>query len=170
MNDKKFIKSKVKKSLRKLLGKDYLSPYELIRLNLLSNLISSILIQGDSRINQLALANTDKKKYESKKKQLKRTIKNKHLDFETYFLPYIKPLLLTLAANGNLVFSIDGSVVGQGCMCLMPVPKPRWFSVIYKGKAIPVVWKVYKAKKRTFIRENTSSIVKILIKISSTLL
>ena len=38
------------------------------------------------------------------------------------------------------MFSIDGSVVGKGCMCLM-------FSVIYKDKAIPVVWRVYKSKK-----------------------
>lgn len=155
MNDKKFIRTKVKKSLRKLLGKECLSPYELIRLNLLCNLISSILIQGDSRINQLALANTDKKKYESKKKQLKRTIKNKHLDFDTYFLPYIKPLLLTLAAHGDLVFSIDGSVVGQGCMSLM-------FSVIYKGKAIPVVWKVYKAKKGHLSEEAHRELLKSL--------
>lgn len=140
MNDKKFIKTKVQKSLRKLFGKPYLSSYELIRLNLLSNLVSSILIKGDSRINQLALANTDKKQYNSKKQQLKRTIKNEHINYETYFLPYIRPLLETLAASGTLTFSIDGSVVGQGCMCLM-------FSVIYKDKAIPVVWKVYKAQK-----------------------
>jgi len=50
------------------------------------------------------------------------------------------PLLLNLSQSGELVFSIDGSVVGKGCMCLM-------FSVIYKGKAIPVVWRVYEAKK-----------------------
>jgi len=91
-------------------------------------------------LNQLALANTDKKQYNSKRQQLKRTIKNEHLSAESYYLPYIKPLLETLSSSGTLVFSIDGSVVGQGCMCLM-------FSVIYKEKAIPVVWKVYKAKK-----------------------
>lgn len=117
-----------------------MSKYELIRLNLLSNLVSSILIQGDSRLNQLALANTDKKQYNSKRQQLKRTIKNDHLNVESYFVPYIKPLLETLSSSGTLVFSIDGSVVGQGCMALM-------FSVIYKEKAIPVIWKVYKAKK-----------------------
>lgn len=112
----------------------------MIRLNLISNLVSSILKRGDSRLNQLALENTDKKQYNSKKQQLKRTIKNEHLSVDAYFLPYIKPLLKTLSSSGTLVFSIDGSVVGQGCMCLM-------FSVIYKDKAIPVIWKVYKAKK-----------------------
>lgn len=140
MNDKNFIKVKVKKSLRNLFNKEHLSAYELIRINLLSNLVSSILIQKDCRLNQLALANTDKKQYASKKKQLRRTVQNKHLDFSTYYLPYIKPLLSQLGTNGKLVFSIDGSVVGQGCMSLM-------FSVIYKNKAIPVVWKVHKAKK-----------------------
>jgi hypothetical protein len=67
MNDKKFIKVKIKKSLRKLMGKVYLSKYELIRLNLLSNLVSSILITGDSRINKLATANTDRKNMRVKK-------------------------------------------------------------------------------------------------------
>jgi hypothetical protein len=140
MNDKKFIKTKIRKSLHKSMGKEHLSAYEIVRLNQLSNLVSSILNRGDSRLNQLALANTDKKKFESKKKELKRTVQNKYLTHDSYFLPYIKPLLETLSAKGTLVFSIDGSVVGQGCMCLM-------FSVIYQGKAIPVIWKVYKAPK-----------------------
>ena len=39
-----------------------------------------------------------------------------------------------------MVFSIDGSTAGQGCMVLM-------FSVIYKKRAIPVIWHVVKSKK-----------------------
>lgn len=140
MNDKKFIQTKVKKSLRRLFGVCHLSKYELQRLNNLSSMVSSILITGRSELRQIALGNPERKKYESKVKQYKRLLLNEHIDHKTYFLPFIKPLLLTLSANGELVFSIDGSVVGRGCMCLM-------FSVIYKGKAIPVVWQVYRAKK-----------------------
>lgn len=140
MNDKKFIKIKVRKSLQKLFGNTFQIKYEFKGLNLLSSMVSSILITGQSNLQQMALGNPERKDKASKVKQYKRVLLNQNIDSKTYFLPYIKPLLSTLAASGKLVFSIDGSSVGRGCICLM-------FSVIYKDKAIPVVWKVYKAKK-----------------------
>lgn len=103
-------------------------------------MVSSILIKGRSELSQMALANGERKQFASKVKQFKRWLLNEKTGFKEYYLPYIKPLLEVLAASGHLVFSIDGSVVGKGCMCLM-------FSVIYKNKAIPVIWRVYKAKK-----------------------
>lgn len=144
--------------MRKLLGKEYLSKYELLRLNSLSNLVSSILKSGDSRLNRLALESTDRKLLSSKVKQLKRVVQNKHLTYDDYFLPYISPLLKTLSRSGKLVFSIDGSMVGQGCMCLM-------FSVIYKDKAIPVIWKVYQAKKGHLSEDKHRSLLKSLSKL-----
>lgn len=103
-------------------------------------MVSSILLSGESTISKIALSNPDRKQYSSKVKQTKRWLQNKKTDYQTYYLPYVLPLLKILSVSGLLVFSIDGSVVGRGCMCLM-------FSVIYKGKALPVVWKTYKAKK-----------------------
>jgi len=47
---------------------------------------------------------------------------------------------LALSASGELEIIIDGSTVGKGCMCLM-------FSVVYQGRAIPLVWNVSKKKK-----------------------
>lgn len=88
----------------------------------------------------MALANPDTTKLSSKVQQTKRWLKNKKTDYKLYFLPYALAILKTLSSSNLLVFSIDGSVVGRGCMCLM-------FSVIYKNKAIPIVWKTYKAKK-----------------------
>jgi len=106
-------------------------------------MISSILIMGRSELTQIALGNPSTVQHASKVKQYKSRsigIKNEYIKSSTYYLPFILPLLVTLGKSGRLVFSIDGSVVGRGCICLM-------FSVIYKGKAIPVVWKVYKGKK-----------------------
>ena len=103
-------------------------------------MVSSILIKGRSELRQMALGNAERKQFASKVKQYKRWLQNEHTDFNGYYLPYVLPLLETLSKTGQLVFSIDGSVVGKGCMCLM-------FSVIYKSKAIPVIWSVYKAKK-----------------------
>ena len=111
-----------------------------MRLNGLSSLVSSILITGRSELRRVALGNGDRKQFSSKVKQYKRLLMNEYVDMESYYLPYMIPLLLQLSKSGELIFSIDGSVVGKGCMCLM-------VSVIYQGKAIPVVWRVYKAKK-----------------------
>jgi len=118
----------------------HLGGHELTRLNVLSSMVSSILISGRSELRQMALGNPDRKQFASKVKQYKRWLQNKHTDFKHHYLPYIQPLLETLSKSGELILSIDGSVVGKGCMCLM-------FSVIYKNKAIPIIWKVYKAKK-----------------------
>lgn len=140
MNDKKFIRTKIEKSLRKMLGVRYLGCYEMKRMKVLSSMVSSILLSGRTELQQMALSNADDKQHSSKVKQYKRLVMNENVDLQTHFFPYIVPLLACLSVSGELVFSIDGSVVGKGCMCLM-------FSVIYKNRAIPVVWEVYKKKK-----------------------
>ena len=71
---------------------------------------------------------------------MSRWLQSDHNSYSVHYLPYIESLLESLAQGGELVFSIDGSTAGQGCMVLM-------FSVIYKKRAIPVVWHVVKAKK-----------------------
>lgn len=103
-------------------------------------MVSCVLIQGRSELSQMAKGQTDRKQYASKIKQFKRWLLHEKTDYKTYYLPYIVALLACLSRSGLLVFSIDGSVVGKGCMCLM-------VSVIYRDKAIPVIWQTYKAKK-----------------------
>ena len=140
MNDKKYVKTKVRKSLRKLFNAQYLTCYELNRLNVLSAMVSGMIHSGQSCLEQLALSSCEGVKLESKIRQFERFVKNRHVDVRQYYLPFIQVLLLNLSKSGRLVFSIDGSVVGKGCICLM-------FSVIWRGKAIPVVWQVYRRKK-----------------------
>lgn len=141
MNDKRFIKSKIRSSLKKMLKKDFFNKHELHRVDVLSHMVGGIILSGRSEISQIALAsNEGRKKHTSQKKQYKRFIENEHFNYETHFFPFAVAILLTLAKRGHLEFSIDGSVAGRGCMVLM-------FSVIYKGKALPIVWSVYKAKK-----------------------
>jgi len=103
-------------------------------------MVSSILLGGRTELAQMALNSGRQTQLASRKKQFKRWLLNEKNTYGVYYLPYIKELLNCLGSNGHLVFSIDGSVVGKGCMCLM-------FSVIYKGRAIPVVWHVYRGKK-----------------------
>ena len=129
-----------------------MSGHKLTRFNTLASLVSSVLISGKSTLSHLALGNADCKQHASKIKQFKRWLTNENVDLEGYYLPYVTPLLEILSQSGELVFSIDGSVVGKGCMCLM-------FSVIYNNKAIPVVWRVYKAKKGHLSEESHREIL-----------
>src|SRR6266567_3963971 len=61
---------------------------------------------------------------------------------EMYFLPYAEILLMHLALE-TLVLVMDGSVVGRGCAALM-------LHVIYKGRALPLAWRVRQGPKGHF--------------------
>lgn len=123
-----------------MLGAGHISGNALRRLEVLATMVSGVLHQGSSRLSDLARMNCDPKQQASKEKQLRRWIQSDHTSYQVHYLPYVVPLLESLSARGELVFSIDGSTGGQGCMILM-------FSVIYHKRAIPVVWHVVKAKK-----------------------
>jgi len=73
MNDKRFIKTKVRKSLKKLLHKQYASGQELSRINLLCEIVASILHGGESKVNKISESmNAGRRKLESVKKQVSR--------------------------------------------------------------------------------------------------
>lgn len=132
--------SKVRKSLQTMLGEVHLSGNAFRRLHVLGAMVSGILLKGSCRLSDLARTNPDYKQQASKEKQYKRWLLNHHTSYSVHYLPYVKALIQTLATQGSLVFSIDGSTIGRGCMVLM-------FSVVYQKRAIPVVWTVVRAKK-----------------------
>ena len=134
------MRKQVRKSLTKMLGTNEVCGNKYRRLEVLVYLISGILSQSSCRLNDLAKMNPKSIDQASKEKQLSRWLQSDYNNHESHYLPFIVPLLSSLAEAGELIFSIDGSSVGQGCMVLM-------LSVIYKKRAIPVVWHVVKAKK-----------------------
>lgn len=123
-----------------MLGEGHLSGNAFRRLNVLGSMVSGILLQGSSRLSDLGRANPDYKQQASKERQCKRWLMSEHTGYSVHYLPYVQALLATLSTQGHLVFSIDGSTAGRGCMVLM-------LSVIYGQRAIPVVWTVVRAKK-----------------------
>jgi hypothetical protein len=140
MNDKAFCLAKIRNSLKNMLGQPYLSGHELSRLTVLATMVCGILMKKSCRLPEIAAANCRDIQQPSKEKQIKRWLLNKHTSYLYHYLPYISELLRSLAESGKLVLSIDGSVAGRGCMVLM-------LSVIVRKRAIPVIWRVYKAKK-----------------------
>lgn len=123
-----------------MLGEAHLSGNAFRRLSVLGAMVSGVLLKGSSRLSDLGRTNPDRKQQASKEKQCKRWLLSDHTSYSVHYLPYVKALLETLSAQGSLVFSIDGSTAGRGCMVLM-------LSVIYQSRAIPVVWTVVRAKK-----------------------
>ncbi len=81
-------------------------------------------------------------KEESRIMQLRRWLKNEAVNVELFYLPFIEKLLYSLS-NQTLVLAIDGSTVARGCISLV-------VSMIYKGRAIPLLWVTRKGKKGHF--------------------
>jgi hypothetical protein len=92
-----------------------------------------------TQLPQIATKVPDGTKPESRVKRFTRWLDNDRILEEVYFLPYAT-LLLTHLALETLVVVMDGSVVGRGCMALM-------IHVVYKGRALPLAWRVRQSPK-----------------------
>ena len=108
----------------------------------LAALISGIVGSKSTQLPQIATHVPDGKKPESRGKRFARWVRNAQITADVYFVPYAKVLLAQLALQ-RLVLVIDGSVVGRGCIALM-------IHVVYKGRALPLVWLVRRGKKGHF--------------------
>ena len=71
-----------------------------------------------------------------------------------YFLPYAEILLAHLALE-TLVLVMDGSVVGRNCTALM-------IHVIYKGRALPLAWRVRQGPKGHFPEDLHIALVELI--------
>lgn len=117
--------------------------HSLRRIVTLALLISSMIRSGRSSLQQLGQEMDLPIDLESRIKRAKRWVTNKWVDHQTHFLPYVLPILASVAGSGELVLALDGSTVGKDCMVLM-------LSLIWKKRAIPLCWIVRKAPKGHF--------------------
>jgi hypothetical protein len=109
-------------------------------LNTLAGLTAGI-VQGKScQLPTIARKVPIAAKPESRIKQYSRWTQNEQIGQATYYLPYVGELLKCLVSTQKLVFIIDGSEVGDGCITLM-------ISLVYRKRAIPITWLVVKGKK-----------------------
>jgi Transposase DDE domain len=108
----------------------------------LAALISGIVASKSTQLPTIASQVPTGTKPESRVKRFARWIDNDTITEQWYFLPYADVLLTHLALQ-TLVLIMDGSVVGRGCVALM-------LHVVYKGRALPLVWHVRKGKKGHF--------------------
>jgi hypothetical protein len=123
-------------------------------LTTLAALISGIVGSKSTQLPSVATKIPDGTKPESRVKRFARWIDNARILEEIYFLPYAD-LLLTHLALETLVLVMDGSVVGRGCTALM-------IHVIYKGRALPLAWRVRQGPKGHFPEDLHIAVVELI--------
>jgi len=111
-------------------------------LTTLAALISGIVGSHSTQLPKIATQVPNGTKPESRVKRFARWVDNDAITEEVYFVPYVEVLLRHLALQ-TLVVVMDGSVVGRRCVALM-------MHVVYKGRALPLVWQVRRGKKGHF--------------------
>jgi hypothetical protein len=123
-------------------------------LTTLAALISGIVGSKTTQLPHIAAKVPNGTKPESRVKRFARWVDNAHILEEMYFLPYADILLRHLAMQ-PLVLVMDGSGVGRGCTALM-------IHVVYKGRALPLAWRVRQAPKGHFPEDLHLALVELI--------
>jgi len=123
-------------------------------LQTLAALISGIVGSKSTQLPHIATKVPDGAKPESRVKRFARWIDNDHILEEVYFLPYADLLLRPLALQ-TVVLVMDGSVAGRGCNALM-------LHVVYKGRALPLAWRVRQGPKGHFPEDLHIALVELV--------
>ena len=122
-------------------------------LTTLAGLVSGIVSSKRSHLSKIAAQVPDHSLAESRVKRFSRWVDNDRIELATYFLPFATPLLASLP--GPLVLVMDASAVGRGCATLL-------LSVLYRQRAVPLVWLVAKGKKGHFAEADHLALVQQL--------
>jgi Transposase DDE domain len=123
-------------------------------LRTLAALISGIVGSKSTQLPHMAAKVPNGTKPESRVKRFARWLDNPHILEEVYFLPYADVLLQHLAWQ-TVVLVMDGSGVGRGCTALM-------LHVVYKGRALPLAWRVRQAPKGHFPEDLHIALVELV--------
>ena len=111
-------------------------------LTTLAALISGIVGSKSSQLPSIATQIPDRAKPESRVKRFSRWLDNERILESVYFLPHAELLLHQLALE-TVVLIMDGSGVGRDSSALM-------IHVLYKGRALPLAWRVRDCPKGHF--------------------
>jgi Transposase DDE domain len=123
----------------------------------LAALISGIVGSRSTQLPHIAAKVPNGTKPDSRVKRFARWLDNAHILEEVYFLPYAEILLHHLACQ-TVVLVMDGSGVGRGCTALM-------LPVVYKGRALPLAWRVRQAPKGHFPEDLHIALVKLVLEL-----
>jgi hypothetical protein len=142
MSDNRRVYRRIKEGLLQLYPKQ-LTGNQARHLNTLTGMITGIVQSKRCHFETMAAKTPGPGKVPSRVKRFSRYTQNEGIDRETYFMPFIKELVLGLAQRGTLAVVMDGSEVGRNCLALV-------VSMVYKGRALPLAWTVVKGSKEHF--------------------
>ena len=109
-------------------------------LNTLTLMICGIVGAQHVQFDKLAAhAPIRARKNESLITRFRRWVKHEAISSEVLWLPFARAVLAALA-QAPLTILLDGTTAGRGCVVLIA-------SVVYRGRAIPLLWSVVKGKK-----------------------
>jgi hypothetical protein len=124
-------------------------------LNTLALLICGIVGAQHVQFAQIAEhAPIRRRKNESLITRFRRFVKHDAITPEAVWLPFARAVLQSLP-HAPLHILLDGTTAGRGCMLLMA-------SVVYRGRAIPLLWSVVKGKKGHLPQELHSALIRRL--------
>jgi hypothetical protein len=150
MTDRYQVYTKVLKVLKGMMKLSH--PGHLVTLAMM---IAGIVVSRNAQLSSVSAETATKAKDQSNEMRLRRWVKHAGIDAEAIYLPFVRQILEALS-NAPLVLVMDGSQVGRGCMVLM-------VCVLYKKRALPLVWIVYKGKKgHTTAERHIEALTKIL--------
>lgn len=105
----------------------------------LAYLITGIIGSKAVQLRQVASKVVYPGKETSLVERFRRLLQNENIVVKTEFNPFLE-LILSGLSQTRLVLAIDSTKVGGGCICLM-------VSVVYKSRALPLCWVVFKGRK-----------------------
>jgi len=134
MTDRHKVYTKVLKKLREMMKLSHEG-----HVVTLAMMISGIVISRNAQLSVMSSEVPVGAKEKSIEMRMRRWVKHEEIDTDTIYLPFAQQILEALSAM-PLLMVMDGSKVGRGCMVLM-------VGVLYKKRALPIAWVVYKGKK-----------------------
>ena len=134
MTDRYKVYTKVLKTIKQLVTDQH--PGHVVTLAMM---IAGIVMSKKAQLSEMSSEIPTAAKDKSIEMRLRRWVKHDRIDGEMIYLPFARQLLNVLSEQ-ELVLVMDGSQAGRGCMVLM-------VGVVYKKRALPIAWLVYKGKK-----------------------
>ena len=134
MTDRYRVYTKVLKTLKQMLELSHQG-----HILTLALMISGIVTGRNAQLSKISEEVLVEAKDKSTEMRLRRWVKNSEIDADAIYMPFARQILEALSTS-PLMLVMDGSRVGRGCMVLM-------VCVLYKKRALPIAWVVYKGKK-----------------------
>ena len=134
MTDRYRVYTKVRKTLTSMIKNQH-PGYVLT----LAMMIAGIVLGKKAQLSEMAGEIPVPAKDKSIEMRMRRWVKHPELEAEAIYLPFALQILQALA-HLHLTLVMDASAVGRSCQVLM-------LGVVYKKRALPLVWLVYRGKK-----------------------